>query len=191
MERTLAVLLMLVMLGGGVAGVNPGIKVTLNTEFFKKAITDLIGYMDSLKQNNTICVDPVTQSKRNFTNTTPLFTIKANCENFVFQQLTMNDATSGVQFLDSAKAIKLVFYEFKTNFTFDYRMWTEPYDILSQEEGRVEASFNKINLIVKLNFDLDPNYLFGLKVDVSSVLIYNAKANQSLKITSAEGPWSQ
>ena len=35
--------------------VKPGIKVTLNTEFFRTAINNLIDYMSSLKVNNTIC----------------------------------------------------------------------------------------------------------------------------------------
>lgn len=49
----------------------------------------------------------------------------------------MTNGTSGVQFLDSAKAIKLVFYEFKTNFTFDYNLTTSPFNILKDEYGSV------------------------------------------------------
>lgn len=47
----------------------------------------------------------------------------------------MTNGTSGVQFLDSAKAIKLVFYEFMTNFTFNYNLTTAPFNILEQEYG--------------------------------------------------------
>lgn len=35
--------------------VNPGIKVTLNSLFFKTAINNLITYMGSLKTKNNIC----------------------------------------------------------------------------------------------------------------------------------------
>ena len=62
----------------------------------------------------------------------------------------MNPTSSGVQFLDSAKAIKLVFNEFDADFSLNYFLWTTPYNILENERGSINATFNKINLIVKL-----------------------------------------
>ena len=85
--KLISVLVGLLLVGGLVSGsesVKPGIMVTLNSQFFKTAINNLITYMSSLKMKNNIC-EYEDGTTRQFKHITPLFTVQMNCSNFQFQ----------------------------------------------------------------------------------------------------------